>query len=68
MTELGQQVDSVQSTVAAVEERVDVVQGGMLCTLSYVLQNNMNLNVICEKFSQPNIYLFSPHVSICNNN
>jgi len=34
VTDLGHQVDSVQRTVAGVEDRVDVAQGGILCTLS----------------------------------
>jgi len=33
VTDLGQQVDSVQSTVAVVEDRVDIVQGRIRCTL-----------------------------------
>ena len=61
MTDLGHQVDSVLGTVAGVEDRVDVVQGGIRCTLSYVLQNNMNLNVICQKFRQPKTYLVIEH-------
>ena len=34
VTDLGQQVDSVQSTVAIVEDRMDIVQGRIRCTLS----------------------------------
>ena len=33
VTDLGQQVDRVQSTVAVVEDRVDIVQGRIRCTL-----------------------------------
>ena len=53
MTDLGQQVDSVQSTVAGVQDTVDIVQGRIKMYININIPYQHELKCDMPKFSHP---------------
>ena len=53
VTDLGQQVDRVQSRVAVVEDRVDIVQGRIKMYININIPYQHELKCDMPKFSQP---------------
>ena len=53
VTDLGQQVDSVQITVAVVEDRLEIVQGRIKMYININIPYQPELKCDMPKFSQP---------------